>query len=75
MIIARAARNGTNKLINSAKEEFVKDSLEANKSDPKKCWRIINNTIIKKDSSCDNINLNHPDGFKPKSHRFLQIYE
>ena len=33
---ARGARNRTNKLINSAKEDFIKDSHETNKSDPKK---------------------------------------
>ena len=33
---ARGARNRTNKLINSAKEDFIKDSRETNKSDPKK---------------------------------------
>ena len=59
---ARVARNRTNKLINSSKEEFVKDSLETNKSDPKKFWRIINNTIIKKGSNSDHTNLTHADG-------------
>ena len=44
---ARLARNRTNKLINSAKEEF---------------WRIIDNTIIKKDANYSQTNLTHDDG-------------
>ena len=59
---ARIARNRTNKLINSSKEDFIKDSLEANKSDPKKFWRIINNYIIKKQTCNMNISLKTPDG-------------
>ena len=59
---ARTARNRTNKLINSSKEDFIKDSFEANKSDPKKCWRIISNYIIKKQTSNMNISLKTPDG-------------
>ena len=38
---ARSARNVTNKLINSAKEDFIKEALDRNKDDPKKFWRII----------------------------------
>ena len=62
LIRARLARNATNKLINGAKEEFIKDSLEANRSDPKKFWRIINSTIIKNGSSCEHINLKNAEG-------------
>ena len=32
---ARLARNRTNKLINTARETFIKDTLESNKTDPK----------------------------------------
>ena len=45
---ARRARNRTNKLVNMARETFIKDTLELNRNDPKKCWRIINNSLIKK---------------------------
>ena len=54
---ARTARNRTNKLVNSSKEEFIKESLETNRNDPKKFWRIINNTIIKKPKSSDQTNI------------------
>ena len=59
---ARQARNTTNRLISSAKEEFIKDSLESNRSDPKKFWRIINNTIINNNSKNGHINLVNNDG-------------
>ena len=62
LALARQARNNTNRLINSAKEEFIKDSLNTSKSDPKKFWRIINTTIIKNDSKDCRINLKNSDG-------------
>ena len=55
--LAREARNRTNKLVNSSKEEFIKESLETNRNDPKTFWRIINNTIINKQTRTDPINL------------------
>ena len=51
-----------NKLVNSAKEEFIKQSLETNRNDPKIFWRIINNTIIKKQTNPDQINLLDAEG-------------
>ena len=62
LVRARYARNNTNRLINSAKEEFIKESLESNISDPKKFWKIINNTIIKNNAGYDNVNLKNDEG-------------
>ena len=59
---ARIVRNRTNKLINSSKEDFIKDSLEINRSDPKKFWRVINNFLIKKQTDNLNISLKSSDG-------------
>ena len=54
---ARIARNRTNKLINTSKQDFIIESLEINKSDPKKFWRIINDSLIKNQTSHDQVNL------------------
>ena len=54
---ARTARNRTNKLINTSKQDFIKESLDLNKSDPKKFWRIINESLIKNQTSHDQFNL------------------
>ena len=59
---ARSARNRVNKLINTSKQDFVKESLEINKSDPKKFWRIINNTLLKGGSSRAQTNLMSNEG-------------
>ena len=59
---ARKARNRTNKLVNTAKQDFIKESLDSNKTDPKKFWRIINNTLLKKNTSYDKTNLITTDG-------------
>ena len=40
---ALVARNRTNKLVNTAKQDFIKESLDQNSHDPKQIWRIINN--------------------------------
>ena len=57
----RLARNRTNKLI-TACETFIKDTLESNKTDPKKFWRIINNSLINKQSGNDLVNFTGRDG-------------
>ena len=59
---ARQARNRTNKLINSAKEDFIKDSLNSNLNDPKKFWRIINNSFLKGTKANEPINLLDDEG-------------
>ena len=59
---ARQARNRTNKLINSAKEDFIKDSLENSRNDPKRFWRIKNNSLLKKSNGSEEINLTNSDG-------------
>ena len=74
---ARLARNRTNKLINTARETFIKDTLESNQTDPKKFWRIINNSLIKKQSNNDLVNLNGPDGQRlsfPDSCTYMNDY-
>ena len=40
----RNQRNRVKFLIKSGKEEYLKDQIEQNSGDPKKFWRIINNT-------------------------------
>ena len=62
LVKARQARNRTNKLINSSKEEFIKDSLENSRNDPKKFWRIINNSLLKNTNSNELINLTTKEG-------------
>ena len=49
-------------MVNSAKQDFIKESLEQNKSDPKKFWRIINNSILKKNPTQELTNLITDDG-------------
>ena len=46
---ARSQRNRVNKLINNAKSAYIKTTLENNRDDPKKFWRILNNTLLKGD--------------------------
>ena len=57
LLLARQACNRTNKLINAAKEDYIKESLDRNRSDPKKFWRIINNNLIKTSNNTDPISL------------------
>ena len=59
---AKLARNRTNKLINSSKEDFIKTSLENNASDPKKFWRIINNSLLKNGNSSESVSLTDEEG-------------
>ena len=53
--MARQARNNTNKLVLNAKSEYIKNALEQNKDDPKKFWRILNNTLLKSEKDSANI--------------------
>ena len=51
-------------MVNTAKQDFIKESLNTNKSDPKKFWRIINNSILKKSPSQEFTNLVTEDGVR-----------
>ena len=55
---ARAARNRTNKIIQAAKTEYIKDTLYQNRNDPKKFWRVLNSTLLKGDSISSDITFN-----------------
>ena len=59
---ARSARNRVNKSINTSKQDFVKETLDLNKADPKKFWRIINSTLLKANSQQSQTNLLSDDG-------------
>ena len=54
---ARMQRNRVNKLINSTKSTYIKDTLEANKDNPKKFWRILNSTLLKGDKNQTYVSL------------------
>ena len=51
-----------NNTVMYSKCSHVPNQLEANRSDPKKFWRIINNTIIYSNSSYDYINFKNDEG-------------
>ena len=52
---ARRARNRTNKLIFNSKSEYIKTTLDQHKDDPKKIWRILNNTLLKGEGDTSNV--------------------
>ena len=55
IIEARRARNRTNRLVLNAKSEYITNTLEQHKDDPKKFWRILNNTLLKSENESSNI--------------------
>ena len=44
---ARRLRNHINTLIATSKSTYIKDTLNNNKDNPKNCWRILNQTLLK----------------------------
>ena len=65
---ARSQGNRVNNLINSSKATYIKDTLEANRDNPKKFWRILNETLLKGDNKSTNITLSTGnDGFTKTS--------
>ena len=44
---ARVQRNRVNKLIPSSKANYIKDTLDNNRDNPKKCWRVLNENLLK----------------------------
>ena len=46
-LMARSQRNRVNRLINSSKASYIKETLEHNVSNPKKFWRILNENLLK----------------------------
>ena len=57
VINACRLRHRVNKLINGSKATYIKDILENNKDNPKKCWRILNDTLLKGENRPANITL------------------
>ena len=49
---ARQARNRINRFIKSAKSNFIKETLNQHKNNPKKFWKILNGSLLK--DSIDN---------------------
>ena len=54
---ARSQGNRVNNLINSSKSTYIKDTLEANRDNPKKFWRILNDTLLKGYNKPTNVTL------------------
>ena len=44
---ARTQRNRVNRLINMSKATYIKETLENNRNNPKKFWRILNDSLLK----------------------------
>ena len=59
---ARAQRNRVNKLINASKATYIKDTLENNRDNPKKFWRILNNSLLKGDNKQTHVTFQKSDG-------------
>ena len=47
---ARMQRNRVNKLITTSKSTYIKDTLSNNRDNPKKFWRILNQTLLRIDN-------------------------
>ena len=62
---ARTAKNRTKNFIKRAKSEFIRNSLETDKSNPKKFWRTINNLLPNKKSSENTIFLTDQQNNRP----------
>ena len=52
---ARVQRNRVNKLITSSKANYIKDTLDNNRDNPKKFWRILNENLLKGNKECSDI--------------------
>ena len=59
--MANTARNRTNKMIQSSKAEYISDTLHANKNDPKKFWRTLNDNLLKGEKSSSDTTFNKGD--------------
>ena len=59
---AKHLRNQTNIFIKTAKSNFIKDSLEQNKDNPKKFWRILNDSLLKGNKENPHITFEKGDG-------------
>ena len=44
---ARIQRNRVNNLINNSKAVYIKETLESNRDNPKRFWRILNDSLLK----------------------------
>ena len=47
LTMARLARNRVNKLLQSSKADYIRETLNHYKDDPKKFWRVLNENLIK----------------------------
>ena len=56
--LAHAARNRTHKLVLSSKADYIKNTLNQYKDDPKKFWRVLNSTLLKSDIQASDVTLN-----------------
>ena len=55
---AHLARNRTNKLLYASKADYIKDTLDLYKDDPKKFWRILNSNLLKGQTGSSDITFN-----------------